>query len=79
MGFTRQKSRAGANPESPARTQPGTNIREVHNNGRTVSTREHNGLFIQQNLRYSQKEKGDEFDYLVLVLNNYLTEDYMKR
>ena len=48
MVFTRQKSRAGANPESPPRTQPGKNIREERTPRRTVFTREDNELFIQK-------------------------------
>ena len=47
MVFTRKKSRAGANPESPAKTHPGTNIREVSNTRRPVFTREQKDLFIQ--------------------------------
>ena len=41
MVLIRQKSRAGENPESPARTQPGTNISEVSTPRRTVFTQEH--------------------------------------
>ena len=48
MVFTRQKARAGANTESPARNQAGTNIREVRTTRHTVFTREQNELFIQQ-------------------------------
>ena len=48
MVFTRQKSRVGASPEYPARTQPGPNVREVHTSRKTVFTREQNELFIQQ-------------------------------
>ena len=40
--FTRKKARAVADPESPARNQPGTNIREVRTPRRTVFTQEHN-------------------------------------
>ena len=47
MVFTRKKSRAVANPEYPARNQPGTNIREVRTPRRTVFTQEQNELFIQ--------------------------------
>ena len=60
MVFTRQKARAGANPESPARTQPGKNIHEVRTLIRPVFTREQNELFIQQVIQYSKEEKGDE-------------------
>ena len=48
MVFTRQKSRAGANPEYPPRTQPETNIREVRTLSRTVFTQEQNELCIQR-------------------------------
>ena len=79
MVFTRQKERAGANPESTARPQPGTNIREVRTTRRTVFTWEHNKLFIQKFLQYSRDEKGDEFHYLVLGLNESSTEEDMKK
>ena len=46
--LTRQKSRAGANPESPPRTQPGKNIREERTTINKVFTWEYNELFIQQ-------------------------------
>ena len=78
MVFTRQKSNAGANPESPARTQLGTNIREVRNPRRTVFTSEHNELFIQRVPQYSQEEKGDELHYRVLGLKESSTEGDMK-
>ena len=38
MVFTRQEVRAGANPESPPRTHPGTNIHEVYTPSWTVFT-----------------------------------------
>ena len=79
MVFTRQKARAGENSESPARTHPGTNICEARTFRRTFFTREHNELFIQQVLQYSQEEKGEEFHCIVLVLNESSTEDDMKR
>ena len=78
MVFTRQKSRAGANPESPARNQPGTNIRELHNPRRTVFTWEHNELFIQRVLQYLQEKKSDELHYHVLSLDESSIEDDMK-
>ena len=59
MLFTRQKAILGANPESPARTQPGTNICEVINPGRPVFTQEYNDLFIQQVLQYSQENESN--------------------
>ena len=78
MILTRQKARAGTNPESPARTQPVTNIREVRNPVRTVFTQEQNDLLIQQLLQYCQEEKSDELHYLVIGLNQSSTEDDMK-
>ena len=79
MVFTIQKARAGANPESPARTQPGTNIREGSNPRRPVFTREHNDLFIQRVLQYSQEKKSDELHYHILGLNDSSTEYDMKK
>ena len=78
MVFNRQKSRAVANPEFPARTHPGTNIREGINPRRTVFTREQNDLFIRQVLQYSQEDKSNELHYHVLGLNESSTEDDMK-
>ena len=78
MVFTRQKERAGKNPESPARTQSGTNIREEGNPRLTVFTQEHNGLFIQRVVQNSQEDKGDELHYLVLGLNDSSTDNNMK-
>ena len=74
MVFTRQKSRAGANPEYSARTWPGTNINEVRTPRQTVFRREQNELFIQQVLQYSHEDRGDEFHYLVIGLNESSTE-----
>ena len=48
MVFTRQKAREGESPESPPRTQPEKNIREVRTPSRTVFTQEQNKLFVQQ-------------------------------
>ena len=79
MLFTRQKSRVGANPESLPRTQPGTIIREVITPSRTVFTQEQNELFVQRVIQYSQVAEGDEFHYHVLGLNEYSTEDDMKK
>ena len=58
MVFTRQKSIAGANQESPPRTRPEANIREVRTPSQKVFTREHNELFIQRFIQYSQEEEG---------------------
>ena len=79
MVFIRKKSRADANPEYPARTQLGKNIREVRTPRRKVFTQEQNELFIQQVIRYSQEDKGDELHYLVLGFNESSTEDDMKK
>ena len=78
MVFTRQKERAGENPESPARTQPGTNIREEGNPRLKVFTQEHNGLFIKRFVQYSQEDKGDELYYLVLGLNESSADNNTK-
>ena len=79
MVFTRQRSRAGANPEYPARTHTGTSIREVRTTRRTVFTQEQNELFIQRVLQYYQEYKGDELQYHVLGLNISSKEDDMKK
>ena len=78
MVFNRQKERAVANPESPAITHPGKNMREVRTLRRTVFTQEHNELFIKRVLQYSQEDKSDKLYYLVLGLNEYSTEDDIK-
>ena len=75
MVFNRQKARGGANPESPARTKPGTNIREGGNPRQTVFTWEQNDLFVQQVLKCSQEKKSDELHYRVLGLNESSTDD----
>ena len=54
MLFTRQKSRADENPESPPRTQTESNIREVRTPSQIFFTQEHNELFVQQVVQYSQ-------------------------
>ena len=79
MLFTIQKARSGANPEYPARTQPGKNIRERSNPRRPVFTREQNGLFIQRVIQYSQVNESNELHYHVLGLNESSTEDDMKK
>ena len=78
MVFSRKKARAGANPENPPRTQPGTNIRKVHTPSWTVFTQDHNELFVQRDVQYSQEKQDDELNYHVLGLNESSTEDYMK-
>ena len=54
MVFTKQKSIAGTNQESPPRNQPETNICEVRTPSQTVFTQEQNELFAQQVVQYSQ-------------------------
>ena len=48
MVFTRHKTRADANPESPPKTLHEINIREVRTPSWTVFTQKHNELFFQQ-------------------------------
>ena len=79
MVFTRQKSITGANPESSPRTQPGTNIREIRTPSWRVFKQEHNEIFIQLVVQYSQEEKGDELHYLVLGLNGSSTDNDMEK
>ena len=79
MVFTRQKVISGEHPESPPRTQSGTNIREVRTPSRTVFTQEHNELFIQQVVQYSQEAEVDELNYFVLGLNKASIEDDTKK
>ena len=74
MVFTRQKSRANENPESPARTHPEKHIREGRNPRRPLFIQEQNDLFIQQVLQYSQENESDELHYHVLGLNKSSTE-----
>ena len=79
MVFTRQKARAGENPEYSAGTHPGTNISGGSNPRRPVFTREQNDLFIQRVLQYSQVNEINELHYHVLGLNESSTEDDMKK
>ena len=58
MVLTRQKARVDENPESPPRTQPEINIREVRTPSRIVFKQEQNELFIQQVVKYSQNLEG---------------------
>ena len=73
MVFTIEKARADANPESPPRTQPEKNIREVHTPSQTVFTQEQNELFVQQVLQYSQDLEDEVLHYHVLCLNESST------
>ena len=68
-----KKVRVGANPESPPRTQPETNIREVHTPSRTFFTQEQNELFVQIIVQYSQEKEGGDFHYHFLCLNESST------
>ena len=79
MVFTRQKSRAGANPQSPPRTQPEIYICEVCTPSRTVFTQEQNKLFVKLVVQYSQEKEGGDFHYRVLGLNESSTEDDTKK
>ena len=76
--FTRKKARADANPESPPRTQPEINIRELRTPNRTVFKQEQNELFVQQVLQYSQDLDGEVLYYHVLCLNESSTYDDLK-
>ena len=76
---TRQKVRVVANPEYPARIQPGTKICEGSNPRRPVFEWEQNDLFIQQVIQYSQENESDELHYRVLGLNDSSTEDDMNK
>ena len=60
MVFTRKKGSEDANPESPPRTQPEKNIGEVRTPSQTVFTQEHNALFVQQVVQYSQYLEGED-------------------
>ena len=60
-------------------TQPGTNIREVRTPSQKVFTQEHNELFVQQVVQYSQEIEGDELHYHVPSLNESSTEDDTKK
>ena len=64
--FTRQKARAGENPQSPPRTQPDINIREVRTPSWTLFTQKQNKLFLQQVVQYSQEKKGEDYHHRVI-------------
>ena len=53
MVFTRQKSRAGENPDSSPRNNPETNIREICTTSHTVFIHKYNELFIEQVIQCS--------------------------
>ena len=48
MVFNRQKERVGAITESPPKTHPATNIREVRTPSRTVFTQKQNELLFEK-------------------------------
>ena len=73
MAFTRQESIVDANKESHPRTQPEINIHEVCTPIQTVFTQEHNELFVQQVLQYSQDLEGEVLHYHVICLNESST------
>ena len=75
MVFTRQKSRAGANSESPPITPTENNISEVRTPSRTVFTQTQNKLFVQQVDQYSQEKEDEDLHYHVLGLNESSIED----
>ena len=68
MVFTRQKSRADENPESPPITRPEINIREVRTPSWKVLTQEHNELFFEQAVQYSQDLEGEVFHYHIFIV-----------
>ena len=74
-----KKAIAGANPESPPRTQPETNICEVRTPSRTVFPQERNKLFFQRVIQYNQEMEVGDLHYHVLGLNDSETEDDMKK
>ena len=78
MVITRQKSRAGANPQYPPRTHPEKKLREVRTLSRTEFTQEQNELFVQLVVQYSQESGGDDLHYHVIGLNESSTENDMK-
>ena len=79
MIYTRQKSRAGANPESPRIIQHGINIHEVPTPSRTVFTLEQNELFVQRVVQDAQVLEGGFLCCRIIGLNEYETESYLKK
>ena len=78
MVFTRKKSRSDADPESPPRTQPEINIREVHTPCWKVVTQEGNELFVQKVIQNSQDMEGEVLHYHGPFFNDSSTEDGLK-
>ena len=79
MVFTRKKSRADANPESPPRTQHEINICEVRTPSRKVFTQEHNELSVQQVVQDARGLESEFLHYRVLGLNESSTEGDLKK
>ena len=76
MVYTRQKSRADSNPESPPRNQHEINIHEIRTHSRTVFTPERNELFVQKFVQDTQGLLIEVLLYHVLCLDESSTEDY---
>ena len=79
MVFTRQKSRADANPEFPPGTQPETNISELRTPSWIVFTQEQNELFVQQVLQFSQDLEDEVLHHHDIYLNESLTNDDLEK
>ena len=79
MLLTRQKFRADENPHFTQRTQSETNICEVRTPSWTVFTQEHNELFVQKVVKYSQDLEGEYLHYHVLGLNESSTDNNTKK
>ena len=79
MVFTRQRARAGENPESPPIIRQETNIREVITPRLTVFTQKQNKVSIEEVIQCSQDVAGDELIFLVLGLNESSTEEDIKK
>ena len=79
MVFTKQKARADANPESLPRTHQEINLREVLTPSQTVFTQDQNVFFVQQVVQDDQGLEGEVLHYHVLGLNEYSTEDDLKK
>ena len=63
MVFTRQKSRAGENPDSSPRNNPETNIREICTTSHTLFIHKYNELFIEQVIQCFQDVADDELHF----------------
>ena len=79
MVFNRQKERASENQEYPPRTHLETIIRGVRTPSQKVFTQEHNELFVQQVVQYSQEKEDEYLNYHVIGLNKSSTEDNMEK